>query len=1480
MGCLFTVAPLCVRCSSDMIVHRFDFSDEEIVTYYVNFCKSLSFKLNSRTILFFFNEISQDFPLLNETIKFFNHADSMIRIAVRTITLNIFRINDLALRRYILNKSAVPYFSHLVWFLRDETVKFDKLMHSPQATVGRLETGMEHLLDQIYYLQDVLSSGAGLDEMQGGGFKERDHAEEDAAEHAHIYGIEADPSSKVVLASTGKAGGLYFQHLISEILLDQLLGFYVLPLLCGSLVPALSKVPAHSLIAPRLSFFLLTQLLGVFTHTDFVNSVLSVLVCSRLSPLALRLIQEPPRGPVRNSDGTPLTTLLYPQSRETRRANVNPELILLHQGPLESRSSKRIAHTNHSNLHTPKPQRDASLPQSTSFSRGDGSGANTPQPPTTDSPATEPRTVKPQAMADMELQPIAPKQSPNAEAAAAASTAASSEPSSNSSALASTTMSPDTRSPSTSVSTSVVQSSAEPTISADQSAATTDASPASSSALSISTSADSSAAPKSILSPPPAGGWECRCTFVNKPTFLVCSVCGSIRPRSPEWDQAEAAVAAADAAAATGGLVPVVAALPVAVAPSTPAQLASVSVVSTPITNASLASAYLTPGGTTLPSTPASSAGIGAGVRSPVASVPSSSATPSGTPLSREIPVDENSRARSKLPEVGPLYSPIDYFGFVKMSATAAAGEALMAASSPMDSSPVAAAVNAVAAAASASPAVSASPPVSASPAAALSSTTLFPVVAVQGTRVDNRRLVEEAESNEYATALLRYLAAAQAECAPAPAVVTLQELEPSTPLSPLHVPSSPVMLPSDRSAASAPDERDIYGSMSVLYSALRHEQADATLLLSANLAAQSHRKSRQLLQSLLADRVGGGGSQTDLLGLLGSPLDSMATPVVKPSRAQRQAAAANGADDKIAEDGRLASGAIPSSLWDSPNDARAGAAGSASSDLLRFDVHMSEVQSGATGSPPPVGAAKSPSPASLLDFSEAAAASSGASPDGVLPVAAHQRRASSNAPAHEQMEEHDSLEAQPESPANASASSVTASPQPQVPAAHAMPGRTESVGSSDPLLQRAAHTRVLSVTMPSPTKTGGAPKSSVNHKGSPSRPLFADSGDSDLSDLSLVTPQRPLAAPSNARTVSISGVPEYNEDLVSQLLNLATHHPPYRMVTLQTMIELVNQFVVTAEPPAVQQGAAHPSYLLPAHVAQLDALYLRLVSEVRSKLTQPLWNLFLLDMFEEEYPAWTSAGPGWDSAGTMAVKKILANVQNLMPIEEKYNAAVSMDYRVQSNATGAINAALNAAASSVPLVSATGAPIPAAAAPTPAVPSAEIERLRKGVQLLLLVRNLRLKNAVQRDTLFYPAPPGPSASPSPSPPPNNTSCAVQPLQSQLFHVSRLSLRQEILTAHHPDAMLCTICEVGAKKKLHLFFVMDEWETMLVELQQNKPGTAIVQLRNSLRHQEVRATSATSCSSIAERRMRSHCLLVCFVFVRLSSTATTRVCFT
>lgn len=42
---------------NNIITHKFDFADEEIMAYYISFLKTLSLKLNNHSIHFFFNEV-------------------------------------------------------------------------------------------------------------------------------------------------------------------------------------------------------------------------------------------------------------------------------------------------------------------------------------------------------------------------------------------------------------------------------------------------------------------------------------------------------------------------------------------------------------------------------------------------------------------------------------------------------------------------------------------------------------------------------------------------------------------------------------------------------------------------------------------------------------------------------------------------------------------------------------------------------------------------------------------------------------------------------------------------------------------------------------------------------------------------------------------------------------------------------------------------------------------------------------------------------------------------------------------------------------------------------------------------------------------------------------------------------------------------------------------------------------------------------
>lgn len=76
---------------NELIVHKFDFAlDEELLAYYITFLKTISLKLDREMVQFFFDVDKRKFQLYERAIEFADSNESMVQIAVRTITLNIY----------------------------------------------------------------------------------------------------------------------------------------------------------------------------------------------------------------------------------------------------------------------------------------------------------------------------------------------------------------------------------------------------------------------------------------------------------------------------------------------------------------------------------------------------------------------------------------------------------------------------------------------------------------------------------------------------------------------------------------------------------------------------------------------------------------------------------------------------------------------------------------------------------------------------------------------------------------------------------------------------------------------------------------------------------------------------------------------------------------------------------------------------------------------------------------------------------------------------------------------------------------------------------------------------------------------------------------------------------------------------------------------------------------------------------------------
>ncbi|XP_029432697.1 protein CLEC16A isoform X3 [Rhinatrema bivittatum] len=238
---------------NSIIVHKFDFSDEEIMAYYISFLKTLSLKLNSHTVHFFYNEHTNDFALYTEAIKFFNHPESMVRIAVRTITLNVYKVSldNQPMLHYIRDKTAVPYFSNLVWFIGSHVIELDDCVQTDEEhrNRGKLSDLVAEHLDHLHYLNDIL-----------------------------IINCE----------------------FLNDVLTDHLLNRLFLPLYVYSLVNQDQTVDRPR-ISPQVSLYLLSQVFLIIHYSPLVNSLATVILDGDLSVFSSKAEQDTQKSSAKSS---------------------------------------------------------------------------------------------------------------------------------------------------------------------------------------------------------------------------------------------------------------------------------------------------------------------------------------------------------------------------------------------------------------------------------------------------------------------------------------------------------------------------------------------------------------------------------------------------------------------------------------------------------------------------------------------------------------------------------------------------------------------------------------------------------------------------------------------------------------------------------------------------------------------------------------------------------------------------------------------------------------------------------------------------------------------------------------------------------------------------------------------------------------------------------------------------------------------------
>ncbi|XP_050372178.1 protein TRANSPARENT TESTA 9 [Argentina anserina] len=150
-----------------LITYSFDFKNEELLSYYISFLRAISGKLDRNTISLLVKTEEDEvvsFPLYIEAIRFAFHEESMVRTAVRALTLNVYHVGDDSVNRYVTSVPHSDYFLDLVKFFRKQCIDLNVLVSDSTTNLGgdttsSITAAVDEIEDNLYYFSDIISAG-------------------------------------------------------------------------------------------------------------------------------------------------------------------------------------------------------------------------------------------------------------------------------------------------------------------------------------------------------------------------------------------------------------------------------------------------------------------------------------------------------------------------------------------------------------------------------------------------------------------------------------------------------------------------------------------------------------------------------------------------------------------------------------------------------------------------------------------------------------------------------------------------------------------------------------------------------------------------------------------------------------------------------------------------------------------------------------------------------------------------------------------------------------------------------------------------------------------------------------------------------------------------------------------------------------------------------------------------------------------------
>jgi protein CLEC16A len=96
-----------------MVAVQFDMHDDEFVSLYVSFLKTLALRCTPDTVQFFFDQQDNAFPLWDRAVRLLGSSDAMVRTAAKQIIVTVARLQDSAVSTFVQHAVADVFYSVL-----------------------------------------------------------------------------------------------------------------------------------------------------------------------------------------------------------------------------------------------------------------------------------------------------------------------------------------------------------------------------------------------------------------------------------------------------------------------------------------------------------------------------------------------------------------------------------------------------------------------------------------------------------------------------------------------------------------------------------------------------------------------------------------------------------------------------------------------------------------------------------------------------------------------------------------------------------------------------------------------------------------------------------------------------------------------------------------------------------------------------------------------------------------------------------------------------------------------------------------------------------------------------------------------------------------------------------------------------------------------------------------------------------------------